>query len=315
MPSYDYQSTTTQGGTPGTLSTGGFYNQPPVPRNSQAQGIQGTDGRAYTGSVQGNELVSNQLSSLLAQDGRYIQNARNRGLQAASRRGLGNSSIAAGSSERAALEAGLPIATADAQTYYSTRSQNQQDLNQNLMQEREISNRMLEAGLNRDMQSSQRDQDRADAASSRQLQLQMQRENLAYQGEQEGLSRQQQEFMSRLGYDQTLGVNQQNYGFDLGRMSSDYNFRDQMANNDAYRQNWLGSESFSRDLYGNFALNAQQNQYENSSQFYSQLMQGLVNDPEVFGSPEFLSGINNFFQSEIFTRDFDDILNRMFGGG
>ena len=316
MPLFDYQSTTTQGQTPGTLNTAGFYNQPNVPRNSQASGIQGTDGRAYTGNVQGNELVENRLGTLLNRgDSAYLQNARQRGLQSAQRRGMGNSSISAGASERSAIEAGLPIAQADAQTYLQTRMQNQNDLNANLMQERQISNSMLEAGLNRDAAYANASEGRADAAADRDLRLRMQREGLAFEGEQQGLTRQQQEMMSRLGFSQQLGLNEQNFGYDLGRMSSDYGFRDQMANNDAFRQDWMNSEQFSRDLYGNFALNMQNAQLRNSSDFYSQLMSGLMNDPQVFGNPEYLSGVTNFFRDEIFGNDFEQFLAQLYGGG
>lgn len=295
-------TTSSSGGQNATLRSSGLYGNPNIPRQSQARGIQGTDDRAYTGNVQNQELVENRLNNLLSGDSAYIQNARLRGLQGAGKRGLLNSSIAAGSAERAAIESGLPIASADAQTYLQTRMQNQQDLNQNLMQERDIMNRALEADANRSLAAAMRNDGRMSADAERQLRLQLQREALAFEGEQQGLSRQQQEMMSRLGY-----------GQDLGRMEADYNFRNELATNDTFRQDWLQDNQFNRDFYGNMALNFQRAQIDNSSQFYQQMGQALFNNPEVFGNPDFLSGINNFFQTNIFDNYMDDFLGGMGG--
>ena len=322
MPLWNSQTNSyQQSSTPGTLNTAGFYNQPNVPRNSQAAGIQGTDGRAYTGSVQGNELVENRLGNMLNRgDSTFLDNARQRGLQQAARRGLGNSSIAAGASERSAIESAMPIATQDAQTYLQTRMQNQGDLNANLMQERDISNRMLEAEYNRQMTSSQNDQNRADAFQARQMQLQMQREGLAFEGEQQGLSRQQQEYMSRLGYDQALGRGEQGYGFDLGRaeqgfgfdigrMGYQYDLTDRNAGRDWQRTVARDNNTFGNERY-NALLGYELGQFQNNSDF----LRGLIaSDPSI--DPESLSGVYDFMDS-IGTRYLGDLFRRYgIGGG
>lgn len=71
-----------------------------------------------------NELVANQLNGLLDQNSAYMENARRRGLEYANSRGNINSSIGAGASERAALEAALPIAQLDAQVYRDANAAN-----------------------------------------------------------------------------------------------------------------------------------------------------------------------------------------------
>jgi len=63
------------------------------------------------------ETVSGQLNALLKEDSSYIQSARAKGAEAANSRGLINSSIAAGATEKAAIDAALPIATQDANTF------------------------------------------------------------------------------------------------------------------------------------------------------------------------------------------------------
>lgn len=309
-----YTSTTTQQQTPGTLQSQGLFYQPNVPGQSQATGIQGSDGRAYTGNVQGSELVENRLTNLLQKKNPYIQNAQQRGLQAAAKRGLMNSSIAAGSAERAAIEAGMPIASADAQTYLQTRMQNQQDLNQNLMQERDIANRMLQSGREQGTQLELADKQLQDAEKDRLNRLLLQRENLAFSGEQQGLDRQQQEMMSRLGFSQDLGRMGAGFQYDIGRAAASAQFEDQLAENASYRTDWLQNNQFNRDFYGNIALNFQNAQIRDSSTFYSQLTQALFDNPEVFGNPEYLSGLNNFFSNEIFDNRFDSFLSQFYGG-
>ena len=68
-------------------------------------------------NVTENETVSGQLNQLLSKDSQYIQSARNSGMAQANSRGLLNSSLAAGTAEKAAIDAALPIATSDASTY------------------------------------------------------------------------------------------------------------------------------------------------------------------------------------------------------
>lgn len=61
------------------------------------------------------DSVVTRLNGLLASDSTYMQTARAAGTRTASRRGLLNSSIAAGAAESAAIAAGAPLASQDAQ--------------------------------------------------------------------------------------------------------------------------------------------------------------------------------------------------------
>lgn len=69
------------------------------------------------------ELTSVNLQQLLASDSPYIQAATRAGERQAASRGMLNSSMAAGAARRAAIEAGLPIAGADAQAYQGAANQ------------------------------------------------------------------------------------------------------------------------------------------------------------------------------------------------
>lgn len=56
-----------------------------------------------------NQMVQESLETMLNPNSSYIQNARQRGVEYAASRGGLNSSIAAGASERAAMEAATPL--------------------------------------------------------------------------------------------------------------------------------------------------------------------------------------------------------------
>lgn len=121
-----------------TPTTGG--NLPPQPKplatsspiglmNWQATMQQG-DENAQTRTVQGNELVKNQLTGLIAGNSQYITQAEDRARNEASSRGMMMSTMAAGAGRRAAIDAALPIASQDATTYGRTASENMAAVNQ-----------------------------------------------------------------------------------------------------------------------------------------------------------------------------------------
>jgi hypothetical protein len=292
-------NTNSQWGTTGTLGSRGLYQQVVPPRNSQAQGIYGTDNRAYTRNVTGNELVQNQMQGLMNRGGAYMQNAARRGLETANRRGLLNSSIAAGSAERSSLEAAMPIAQADAQTYGRTQSENMGALNQGLMQERDIMNqqtmeglRQAGAGINAGIQAQL-------AREQMALDLQRQRVNPAFSGEQQGLDRFQQQQLAQFGLGADLTRNQQMFGFDMNRMQTQmglqYQYGEQAAERE-FRNSIIGTE-FGQRLNLNNAW--QQN-----------FMASYFSDPTVW-NPADLQTISQI--GTTLYGNTTDFINRLFG--
>jgi hypothetical protein len=116
------------------MSTG----YPPLPQTPTNTGnplngappTPGSLGLDFMRQVTPNELVQNQLNGLLQSDSPYIKNARQRGAEYAASRGNINSSIGAGASQRAALEAALPIAESDAGVYRDANQGNFESLNE-----------------------------------------------------------------------------------------------------------------------------------------------------------------------------------------
>jgi hypothetical protein len=104
---------------------GGIKTQP-MPGNNE---LSTADVTGYDPSQRaidtGKETVSGQLDTLLGQDSPYLQRARAGAVQTANSRGLLNSSMAAGAGEAAAIDAALPIASADASVYGTASRDNQ----------------------------------------------------------------------------------------------------------------------------------------------------------------------------------------------
>lgn len=181
---------------------------PPGPGTSGAPSTPGSLGLDFMRNVTPNELVANQLQGLLDGNSAYMKNARLRGAEYAASRGNLNSSIGAGASQRAALEAAMPIAQADADVYRQ-----------------------------------------------------------ANQGNFESLSQ----------------LRQMRTAADL--------------------ENWLSSESYTRDFNGRLAMMPIQSSFD----MMQYVAQRALEDPAVY-TPDVISGFNNFFNANMF-----DVFNTWFG--
>jgi len=87
---------------------------PGVPDNSFATGSAKSTGVPQMGELPTGMSVQGRLDRLLKSTSPYMQTAKQQGLQTANRRGLLNSSIAAGAAQGAAIDRALPIAQQDA---------------------------------------------------------------------------------------------------------------------------------------------------------------------------------------------------------
>lgn len=85
---------------------------------------------ASTSSVGKNATVEHRLNGLLDSNSDYIKRAKTKGTQYANSRGLLNTSMAAGASHGAAIDAATPIAAQDASTFNQRELENQNAINQ-----------------------------------------------------------------------------------------------------------------------------------------------------------------------------------------
>lgn len=102
-----------------------------VVSNATTTPAQTRDVNAVTRTVdKPTETVQGQLDSFLSSGSPILERARAGATQTANKRGLINSSIAAGAGESAAIDAATPIATSDANIYNQAAGQNLQYQNQ-----------------------------------------------------------------------------------------------------------------------------------------------------------------------------------------
>lgn len=277
----------TQGGSQGSSNTRyvgggqGFIYDSRIGNAPLPPGMQGTADRAYTRTPQQNELSSWQLNQLVDQNNPYIQQARQQAVEQANSRGGLNSSIAAGNAQRAAIEAAAPFAMQNAGAFGQAAGDNQQYLNQMAQLQNQLSSQERIAQENRNAAG-------AGAAEQARAALQLQRERLAFEGEQQGLDRTHQLGMSQFGLGSQL-------------MLGDQQFQQQMLGN--LYQTQLGMV---RD-YGSGLNNMVNNAFA----------YGLLN-PEFMANPEqmqgLIGGIYNM-SGTIFNDMFRNLFNNFGGGG
>lgn len=199
----NYNGGNSSGSSSGSTTTGRglFGNLPQGMYNAGGSG----GSNAYVRDAQPNELVSHNLNGLLDQNGQYMQLARQSGMDMAGERGLLNSSIAAGNSQRAAIQSAMPIAQGDAAAYIGAAGQNQDALNQNELTAMNNATSLGTAriGANASMYGDD-------------LGLMNQREGRAFSGEQQGLDRSFADYLSQLNHSQNVDMSNLGYQHNLG---------------------------------------------------------------------------------------------------
>lgn len=143
--------------TPGSVMTAGPVTPPVGAVNSPVNVVKGALDQIAQLPVQDpNKIVQDSIASFEDRGSAFMTNAQRRGLEQAASRGLGNSSIAAGAAQRAALESITPFVNQSVD-FSKQREQNQFASQQNQLNQA--------------------------------LDLQKQREGLAFQGEQAQIDR------------------------------------------------------------------------------------------------------------------------------
>lgn len=258
----------------GNVTSSSQYGQrrpydPTVGNGALPGGFRGAANRAYVRDVQGDELSSNRISAILAASNPYITNARQRGVEQAASRGMLNSAAAAGSAERSAIEAASPLALQEANAFGTAAGQNLDYLNQ-----------MALEGARDDRAEIDRIMSMEAARTAAGNQLQLQRERLAFEGEQSGLDRTHQNYRDYTGYRYATG-------------------RD---NNAARNQR--------QDYAFRTGVDLRASRYA----FRNGLMQAAIEDPELF-TPEDVAGIMGAFDGYFDEMDaeFGDFYDFEFG--
>lgn len=272
-------------------------------------------------------VAQGAMDDLLGQEGAYIGNARRRGLEGANARGMLNSSIASGASERAAIEASMPI-------FNQIMGLNSQREGQDFQGRQNAINQAFGLTATREGQQFQRDmqniqnaqgltemdrmaaiqeaqqrfaaattltgQDRQNAFTAQQnlinqtLGITGDRENRAFVGEQNQLDRTQGVNNALLGA--TLAERRALLDSQLGKEQSilDTQLRQVLQSDSAAQQEWLNSQNFSRDFNGALSMMPIQSAFA----LNNMIQQYALENPEVY-TPAVISGMSNFFNQNM----------------
>lgn len=263
------------------------YTSPGATAGLQGYAQQGQYGTVQDPSLAG-RVVQGNLDSLLSSDGKYMENARLRGLEQAANSGLRNSSIAAGASQRAAIESSMPILS-EIQNLNNMREQN-------IFAGTEAS---LNRGLEHQMQQNQLGFTGQQNQFDRQLQDNQQKNQLQFQAGQNQL-------------DRTQGVNNQilNAQLEQNRAMQDFQFKDYLMKGQAQVEDWLSNQNYSRQINASIA----QTQLNTVAQLSQLINQYAVDNPEVY-PPNIVSGLQNFLSGSFLSLMQQYFPNSVGGGG
>lgn len=265
------------GGVPAQTPTSFMGNQTPTSfMGNQNQGMYNP-----TGDAAG--IALDHLGQVLGSENALMRNARTSGLEAAASRGLQNSSIAAGASQRAALDYAMPL-VGHAQDTFNQREQRQWQSGESQLARDWQSN---EALRDRDWRSTEAQLDRELTTAERQA---MQ----AWQSGEAALSRDQQVLMANL--QEEMARNQREWTGQQNQLD-----RDQQLTM-AEVQNWLNNETFMRDFNAQLATMP----INNTANLLNFISQQAITNPEIY-TPDIVSGM-----SEFFTTNAMDVLSRYF---
>ena len=208
-------------------------------------GLAETDKNAVTREVQDNELTSKQLSRLLDENGRYIQSARLRSREGSSNSGMLMSTMAAGAAERSAIDAALPIAQGDANTYFQTSSENMRARNEDVQADQNAGRNLFGQTMSLDAQAQ-------DAELGRRFTSGENAANRGFQGEQAGLDRgltREENDKQRLTQ---ILMQERGISADMARQLVDQEFTSNQNRLTRDQQALLESNRLSQDRFGSY---------------------------------------------------------------
>ncbi len=197
------------------------------------QGLSENDRQAITRTVQDNELTSRQMARLLDENGRFIQSARLRAREGAAAGGMLMSTLAAGAAERSAIDAAMPIAQSDANTFFSTAQDNMRAQNEDAQADQGQGRQLFGQAMNLDANLQ-------DSELNRQFQSGENAANRSFQGEQASLDRALTMDQNERQRQTQMLMQQRGISADDARQIVDQNFRAEQAMID---QNWRGDQA------------------------------------------------------------------------
>lgn len=128
---------------------------------------------AATRTVEGNQTVQQQLNDLTSSNSKYIRNAGITSNAQSAEKGMLMSSTAAGAARRASIDAALPIAQQDANTYAQTAKDNMDATNADRLADQQMHGNLVgqEVGIRANLDEAERGREHAATQQDKQNQF------------------------------------------------------------------------------------------------------------------------------------------------
>lgn len=245
-------------------------------------------------------LVSGQLRQLQSESNPLVRAARERAMRLANARGSIDGSYSAGAAARATIDAMLPVAQQDSATLTNVQMNNLSNI-QNAQQAERDRQELLAANLASGYSAAQ---DREMARRELDQRLQMQREALAFEGEQAGYGRQHEIGMFDRGFGRDLTLQERDFLGRMGLGEQDIWGRRQIMGDEygynmglAQQQQNFGLENMDRQFGYQSQLSYQDyqqatNQWQQA--VYRDITNSLLNNPDLLRNPQAMDGIFQF---------------------
>lgn len=232
---------------------------------------------SYIPSMSAGNVVQGYLDGFLNSGSSYVQNARQGAANYAASRGTLNSSMAAGSGQRAAIESVQPL-VGQAMGLHGQREQNaftgeQNFLNNQFTAQQNQAQRQMtidQAQLDRNHSNEQLTSQQGFQNNQAALDRNYGREQMQWQQQQQQQQLQAQADLAALGRDHDIQMSQ--------------------------IQDWLSSQAFNREFNAQLSLLPLQSMAE----LNSYIQQAALSDPEAY-TPSVVNGLTNFFNTNFFS--------------
>jgi len=264
-------------------------------------------------------LVAGQLRKNIDSKSPLMLQAAGNAQEVANARGMGSGAYAIGEAQRATIDSMLPVAAQDSETLTKVGMMNAKAAqDKDLMMQQALMAGGNQSGVVVEDMSAQ------DREAERQLRLQLQREALAFEGEQGAYTREQQQAMGLMGMYGDLYQGQQNFGnqrqlgydrfgFDRALAGDQFGYARALAGDQFGYNSSLARQNADLDLRQSY-FNYNTATARGMQDFYQQIILGGMQNPEFMADPEGFFGFAEFATGSV-PGPGADFFSRFYGGG
>lgn len=264
-------------------------------------------------------LVAGQLRKNINSRSPLMLQAAGNAQEVANARGMGSGAYAIGEAQRATIDSMLPVAAQDSETLtkvglFNTKAAQDQAL---MLQQSMMANGNQNGAVVEDMSAQDRE-------AERQNRLQLQREALAFEGEQSGYTREQQQAMALMGINADLYSGERDFGnqrqlgydrfgFDRALAGDQFGYGRALAGDQFGYNSSLARQNADLDLRQSY-FNYNTSTARGMQDFYTQIILQGMQTPEFMADPEGFFGFAEFATGSV-PGPGADFFSGLYGGG